>query len=109
VEVKRIHASLSVISQVMAYADHWRILPPGEVDHGLLDFADEGGRAKIFGDALLELKSWADGRSKPKVDVGELHRLGKIPLKRLAPEWARRPVTNINSLAQQRWNCDRLP
>jgi hypothetical protein len=109
VEVKKVRASLSVISQVIAYADHWRLLPPGEIDHGLIAFADEGRRAEIFGRALVEVQSWAEGVPDSDHDDRHLQRLGKAVVKRLAPAWAQRPVTSMDSLAQQRWNCESLP
>ena len=48
VEVKAIRARLDHIAQAMAYADHWRLLPPGQIDGELRCLASEQERAEEF-------------------------------------------------------------
>ena len=109
VEVKKVRASSSVISQVIAYADHWRMLPPGEVDRGLRKLADVDQRREIFGRALLEAQIWGKQRAARMEDEKELRRLGKIVLSRLKTKWEGIGLPSLTNFAAHRWNSDRLP
>ncbi len=109
VEVKKIRASLPVISQVMAYANHWQLLPPREIGCGLQEFSGEVHGAEKLGQALFELQAWAEEEPEHAADASQLRSLGKRVLGRLNANWARRPVTSINAFAQQHWGRDQLP
>lgn len=98
IEVKKIRGRLDHIAQAMAYAEHWRLLPPGQIERDLRCFAKEQERAEEFGRLLLELQKW-----NPNVtaDSTQLQRLGRAVLRRLDPQWARHPMIDISSFAQQ--------
>jgi hypothetical protein len=105
VEVKKVTAGLNVIAQAIAYAEHWRLLPPIQIDEDLRCFANKEEREEAFGRLLLELQKWD---SEVKAGGAQLQRLGRDVLRRLNPKWAHHPATDITSFAQQ--HCgDRHP
>ncbi len=109
IEVKRIIAGLGTIAQVISYADHWRLLPPGEIDNGLRRFSSAQRMADEFGRSLSELRSWASGDSNAETTGELLTSLGNAVIHRLNPEWMRGTVTSIKSFAQQHGDTDQLP
>lgn len=98
VEVKKIRARLDHIAQAMAYAEHWRLLPPIQIDEDLRCFASKQERAEEFGRLLLELQEW---NPDVEADSAQLQRLGQTVLRRLNPKWAGQSETYITSFAQQ--------
>lgn len=102
VEIKSIRAGLGDLAQAIAYADHWRLLPPGEIRQDLRRFGGAQGRAREFGRAVFELRAWAEGNPNREPKPADLQRFGKAFLEKIDPEWARQSSTEIGSLAQQR-------
>jgi hypothetical protein len=90
VEVKSVTAGLNTIAQAIAYADHWRLLPPGEVGEAVPVFLHE----RKFHDF-----SGSD----------ELQPLTGAVVRRLDAARGRHSPTDIESLARRHWGDPHLP
>jgi hypothetical protein len=100
VEVKKVRAQLAAVAQVMAYASHWQMLPPAEIDRGLAEIATEQNRYTRFGQALVELQTWADAQLQRVKDGAGVKRLGERVIKRLRPEWSQELSTKLSRFAE---------
>jgi len=109
VEAKRIRAGLPALAQGLAYADHWRLLPAGEIDKGLCCLADKRLRAERFGKTLDELRQWADAKGHRRANAGEILRLGNDVVRRLKTKTLAKGVTDIRSYSRACCGADRLP
>jgi hypothetical protein len=90
VEVKRVTAGLNAIAQAIAYADHWRLLPPGETSETALRF-------------------WRDRKHHHRPGSGQLQQLTKAVIRRFDPGPGRHCPTEIDSFARGHWGDPHLP
>jgi hypothetical protein len=90
VEVKSITAGLNTIAQAIAYADHWRLLPPGEV----------GEAVPVF---LHERKSHDFSGSD------ELRPLTRATVRTFDHEHSLHSATDVESFARRHWGDPHLP
>jgi hypothetical protein len=109
VEAKKVIARLGAVSQAISYADHWRLLPPGEVDRSLSELASKERRAATFGKALHEIQRWAAGKEYAEAAETKIMQLGERALKRLGPVWLDRAAARAESLVSHHQRRDRLP
>jgi hypothetical protein len=91
-EAKKIRAGLPVLAQVIAYADHWRLLPPGEISGDMRDRATQEGRTRELGRALLEVQAWAGSVLEQAPTDSALQSSGKRILRRLSNTWPEHPL-----------------
>jgi hypothetical protein len=108
VEFKKVRASLPVLAQVIAYALHWQILPPGEMVNDVMEFSDSSRRLVKYGNALAELIDWS-AESEPKRSSERIQAMGAVALRRLRPQWIHQPSRELPSLAKDLCECVHLP
>lgn len=60
IEIKNETAKLSALAQLLAYSEHYSIMPLGELDRGFLKIAARGTCADVMQNSLDKLRSWAE-------------------------------------------------
>jgi len=65
VEIKNEPAGISAMAQLLAYSEHWRLMPLGEMELGFRAIARRGTSADILGASLRELRELAGSEEPP--------------------------------------------
>ena len=60
VEIKNEAAKLAALAQLLAYSEHYHILPLGELDRGFFKIANRGTRHDVLKNALKQLQIWGN-------------------------------------------------
>jgi hypothetical protein len=109
VELKAVSAGLGAVAQVIAYADHWRGLPRGEVKDGLSARTTANGLFVSRGRSLDHVRRWASGDQGSIHGESELASLGHAVSNRLDAANQELGARDLAEYASRRWGCDALP
>lgn len=107
VEIKNERATVAALVQVLAYAEHWRLLPLGEMSRGLRGLTERGAAQELLGRALLALQGWARGSSSSGTPEEQLA-AGEAVLARHRPFWAGRRLRSTQDAASRLWGSHGL-
>lgn len=60
IEIKNESAKMSALAQLIAYSEHYSIMPLGELERGFFKIAERGTCADVMQNSLSKLRSWSE-------------------------------------------------
>jgi len=96
IEIKNESAKLSALAQLLAYSEHYSIMPLGELDRGFSKIAARGTCTDAMQNSLAKLRSWGE-----PILLKEIYSKSSSPTQWKA--WPSSDVKSLDEFAKRYW------